>query len=587
MFCENCGAKIADGDLFCQVCGTKVSVPDANDASISTNQQPEPLNNIPVTNSQAQADASNQANAQTSTQTVVRDNNTSAQPMQNNNQQNPYANTPNPYAAPQNGQQIGYTSTAPTAAVNNGPKSKINKKVIIIASCIAAVVIVGIIILCVCISNANNPVNKMINAINAGEYDEAETIYYANIDQLYGNKDIINAIQQKVDAVKEDYTNGTIDYDEAYDMLDDIGDLPMAYSTNLSEIKSDMYDIEQSNTYFKKAEEYLSKKDYSNAIYYYDQVAKDSKNYKTAQSQKEKAVDGIRKNYLDKAKDYVKDGSYSSAVNQLQYGLENDYLKDDDVLTKQISAYVDEAIKKSENMFSDKGYEAALSLIEDLKSSFSEGDSNYQKLDAQYEKLEKETPVLLHEMAINNYDYFYKYQSGSKDVLGNVYDSGNVCSMSISKYNSDKGAYVEVYAKDYKKVSGTLAVENGSACKARFEIIGDGKTLYKSEELTNKSKPIVFDVNIKDVEWLTIKLTYVKDSGYTDVILSDVEFYKIGSSVADAPENSIPEESSKPESSKPESSKPESSKPESSKPESSKPESSKPESSKPESSKNS
>ena len=105
-----------------------------------------------------------------------------------------------------------------------------------------------------------------------------------------------------------------------------------------------------------------------------------------------------------------------------------------------------------------------------------------------------------------------------------------------------------------------------SDTRAHFEVVGDKKTLYKSEVLTNKSEPINFAVNIKDVDTLTIKLVYSKGSGSSsmDVILSDVEIYSVDSSEPDAPANET-SEVSKVESSKEESSKAESSKPESSK----------------------
>lgn len=74
---------------------------------------------------------------------------------------------------------------------------------IIIGSVVLAVIIAAVIVICILVSNANNPVNKMINAINNGEYKTANELYYNNYNALSDNKAVIDAIQAQVDAVKK------------------------------------------------------------------------------------------------------------------------------------------------------------------------------------------------------------------------------------------------------------------------------------------------------------------------------------------------------------------------------------------------
>lgn len=590
MFCENCGAKIADNDMFCQNCGKRVEFPAT---------QPIPEQNV----SQAEPEASAQNSEQTAQPEEVAAQQTAtavAEPQQpqanpytqqaQQPQQNPYAQQiqqpqQNPYA--QQSQTNQYLQQNPYAMPNGQqmaqqPKKsnfKINKKMIIIGSVVLAVIIAAVIVICILVSNANNPVNKMINAINNGEYKTANELYYNNYDALSDNKAVIDAIQAQVDAVKKAYDDGSMDYDTAMDKLDDISDLPMSYETSLSEVRSEIRELESSADYLKQGDEYLKKKEYSNAIYYYDEVLeKDTANYKKAQEQRAKAIDGIRQEYLDEAKEEFDDGDYKYAISDLQSALDNKYLTNDEKINAQIATYVDEIIKKSDEYFNNKDYDNAVNLIDNIKNLFDEGSDNYTKLNAQLEKLNKEIPVKLQDISFSssNSDYFYRYQSGSKDISGNEYNSDNVCSMSVSKYHEN--AYAEMYVnKGYKKIKGTIAVKDNnyssisSDASAYFEVVGDNKTLYKSEALTNKSEPINFAVNIKDVDTLTIRLVYSKGSGSSSiyVILADVEIYSIDSSEPDAPANET-SEVSKVESSKEESSKAESSKPESSKAESSK-----------------
>lgn len=587
MFCENCGAKIADNDMFCQNCGKRVEFPAT---------QPIPEQNVSQAEPEASAQNSEQAAqaetvaAQQTAAAVAEPQQPQANPYTQQAQQpqvNPYSQQPqqNPYA--QQTQTNQYLQQNPYAMPNGQqmaqqPKKsnfKINKKMIIIGSVVLAVIIAAVIVICILVSNANNPVNKMINAINNGEYKTANELYYDNYKALSDNKAVIDAIQAQVDAVRKAYDDGSMDYDTAMDKLDDISDLPMSYETSLSEVRSEIRELKSSADYLKQGDEYLKKKEYSNAIYYYDEVLKkDTANYKKAQEQRAKAIDGIRQEYLDEAKEEFDNGEYKYAISDLQNALDDNYLTNDEKINAQIATYVDEIIKKSDEYFNNKDYDNACNLIDNIKSMFDEGSDNYTKLNAQLEKLNKEIPVKLQDISFDstNSNYFYRYQSGSKDISGNEYNSDNVCTMSVSKYHEN--AYADMYVnKGYKKIKGTIAVKDNnyssisSDASAYFEVVGDKKTLYKSEALTNKSKPINFAVNIKDVDTLTIRLVYSKGSGssYIYIILADVEIYSVDSSEPDAPANET-SEVSKVESSKEESSKAESSKPESSKAESSK-----------------
>lgn len=570
MFCENCGAKMADNDIFCQNCGKRIELPAAQPAPTQSVNQAE--QNIPVQQPTASAVPQAEQFPQATTAAAVAEPQAAPQAQQPIPQQmpqvNPYAQqTPqNPYAAP-NGQQF----------VQQQPKKsgfKINKKVIIIASSVAAVLVAGIIVTCVLVSKANNPVNKMVDAINNGDYTEAESIYYKNIDAIDHNQAVIDALQKKIDEIVDQYKNGTIDYDAASGKLNKISGVPLASSTSISEATSEIDKLYYSKKNFEQAEQYFEDKDYTDAIYYYDLVIKDDSNYSKAQEQRGKAVDNIRQKYLDRAKEEADKQNYAYAVYDLQEGLNyNEYLKDDEQLKKQINAYVDEVIKKSDEYMASKEYKKASDIVTDMQNAFDKDSENYTKLDSQLKKVQTEIPTQLADIDINNSDYFYRYQGGSKDVVGNTYDGDNVCSIYISKYSEN--SYAEMYVKDYKKIKGTIAVKQSIGSNdmtARIEILDEKKNvLYKSATLNSKSKPIDFEVNITDAEWLTIRLVSTKDksSGALYALLANVEFYKIGSSEPDAPAA----ETSKPETSKVENSKAESSD-EASKNESSKAESS-------------
>ena len=103
--------------------------------------------------------------------------------------------------------------------------------------------------------------------------------------------------------LKKAYDDGSMDYDTAMDKLDDISDLPMSYETSLSEVRSEIRELESSADYLKQGDEYLKKKEYSNAIYYYDEVLeKDTANYKRLRSKGQRLLMVFVRNILMRQK---------------------------------------------------------------------------------------------------------------------------------------------------------------------------------------------------------------------------------------------------------------------------------------------
>lgn len=598
MFCTKCGAQIPDGNLFCTSCGAKVEDQSANIKNIPTTQQPAPVQNdnaqAPAGNAPQQPEAEQQTNsvpAPDSGASVSEP--TDAQPV----------TPPAPIFQPTTSQPTGFQprgvqnstptpntyfsqppQSVPTVVAN--PSSKNKKNLIIICAIALAAVILVVVIFILLTSNHSNPSDDIVAAINDGNYSSAREIYRDKGDEIEDYTAIREAEQKQIDAVIEKLNSGEYDSEKAQKELDKIAKLPKVKDSALEEARNLVYKLESSEKSFNRAEEYLKDGDYYDAIYNYDNVIEEDANYKKAQEGKSKAIDGLRNNAIEEAKSRVESYGYSSALSYLQNQYDSsDYLKDDKKILEQINTYADEAVKKADTDCAEGNYNDAIESLTYCTESLSDGDAK-TKIQQKIDDITKNMPTALNSIDVTNGERLYNgnYRDMT-DVLGNEYTSNNkkYATLYSSKYYSDEIASGEFYlGKQYAQLQGTIAVESGADnIKANVQILNGTKVLYTSPTLTNKSKPIDIVVDVKDVEWLTIKVSYVPKSGNgsMNVILNDFNFYKEGSTGL-----KTPEETSKPESSAPEASKPETSKPESSKPEeSSKPASSSPES-KPESS---
>lgn len=591
MFCTKCGAQIPDGNLFCTSCGAKVEDQSTNIKNITTPEQPVPVQNdnaqAPAVNAPQQPEAEQQTNNMpapdsqapvsqpTDTQPIAPQTPvsqpTDTQPIA------PQAPIFQPMASQPTSFQPGVVQNntpapntyfsknpQPTSTVTANSSSNNKKNLIIISAIALAAVILIVVIFILLTSNHSNPSDDIVAAINSGDYSSARGIYLDRGDEIDDYTAIREAEQKQIDTVIEKLKSGEYDSEKAQKELDKIAKLPKIKSSAIEEASNLIYKLESSEKSFNNAEEYLKDGDYYSAIYNYDNVIEEDANYKKAQEGRSKAIDGLRNNVIEEAKDRVESYGYSSGLSYLQDNYNSsDYLKNDKKILEQINAYADEAIKKADTTCAEGNYDDAIRDLTYCTESLSDGDAK-TKIQQKIDDITKNMPTTLNSFDMTNGERLYGAgYYDMTDVLGNKYTSNNkkYATLYVSKYTNNGTASGEFYlGKQFAQLQGTIAVRSGADnIKANVQILDGTKVLYTSPALTNKSKPIDIVVDVKDVEWLTIKIQYVNKSGdgSMDVILNDFNFYKEGSSGLKAvEETTAPEGASKPTASAPESSTP-------------------------------
>lgn len=346
-----------------------------------------------------------------------------------------------------------------------------------------------------------------------------------------------------------------------------------------------------SETAFSNGEQYFNEGKYDSAIKSYEQVAEGSPNYETAQERIRQANEKYKNKILDDITEYTQKSEYKNAISVLEEAIEkmpddpdlkskleeitkarcdyileeanqmvlnDDYIGAIDFITKKeqcadiypevaekleeyISAYVKKEIEFADGMVEDGDYDGA---IEELGKALTTLPSN-EEITKKKKDIEDSKPVPLSDIKITNMFNFFDLRNNDNDIIedtiGNIYNTKNLFALEWARYfahqnngymgnNVDGGNGVaEIYnGKQYKKISGTVAVANESEdSKAIFEIYIDDKLKY-SEDISRKTVPFTIDLDVSNSNWIKIQIVENKNNegGTSIVLLSDFNFYK-------------------------------------------------------------
>lgn len=399
MFCKSCGKQLIDGDKFCRGCGTPapVTVNRAEQNKQETpkvvsleKQKPNAVSTVkPETeiSSVSSAESTSAAVSQETATAVAEQplnndmdvtqaippvgnvnnisnvsNDINSQPTMQNNMQNPYAQQPynaaqNPYAAPK------------------PPKKPLPKKawIGIIGGGVALIAIIVAVIIFASI--ANNPINKMMGYIDSGSYTDAKQLYASDFRYSEENKaNLESEIIKKAEEIKKQYSEGTLTEEEARKKLKVITSLPdYSIYKHGAEVVDYIDDVNTSEKYYQKAEEYKGKKDYLDAAYYYARVQEGTPHYDAAQSAITECKNSFVQDTIAKADEYIKNGKYDEAADTVQDAI-YDLSDDDATLKEQLenklqeckSSGIDAVMKKADEIAKSEGYIKAIEELYDI-----------------------------------------------------------------------------------------------------------------------------------------------------------------------------------------------------------------------------
>lgn len=259
-----------------------------------------------------------------------------------------------------------------------------------------------------------------------------------------------------------------------------------------------------------KAEELAGKSDYEGAIAILEEAAKKVSNNKTLIAKVDEYTKTMEKNTIDSAiktaNEHRKIKKYAEALNALKTVEKYNNESVNTLYSAIYDEFLNKVLADAESVFKTSGHRAAISKMDEYSSYFSTDKKYIEKRDY-YVGL---TPVNLTEMDTFSENGWPNPKGFAKDHLGNEFS--NCFVVTVIDCGSD---YAEYYVNGkYNSISGTIAAsENEYTYEiGRVEIYADDELVYTSKNVTAKTDPFNFKVDISGKKYIKVKVWAIKNS---------------------------------------------------------------------------
>lgn len=167
---------------------------------------------------------------------------------------------------------------------------------------------------------------------------------------------------------------------------------------------------------------------------------------------------------------------------------------------------VNDSIKKAEDAFTEKGYSAAMTIINDALTKYPDNG----KLKKELEKYKKYEPV-----ALSSYEQLKNTTKGevNQGTYVNDYTEDKFGNKYISSFSLSQGSVTFALNQKYSKLKGIIAcpkeIEYSSyADNARITASVDNRSyIYTSNKVAVDSEPQEFEIDVTGVKTLTLTWT--------------------------------------------------------------------------------
>lgn len=415
----------------------------------------------------------------------------------------------------------------------------------------------------------NGAASQVIAAIEAGEYDDARSIYNSEVKGKGAQARVLDRfITQKIESDKEAYTDGDLSFSNYINVLEVLRDV------SSESVSKKVEDIISSASVFDSGISALREGDYLSAIETLSEIEKDDFFFSEAKDAIQMAQDlyasevvsgiGIKPGEEDPGKYYDAFSAISVALEIAPNSTElkekllelcDAYRETVPQMTESVaqnlktSSAALEALNKAISIFpDDDALQNRLNSVTDvyadlLESSAAELKENGDRrgawelvkmakealpdnrsIDTLYESFRGYAPS---EMNIVSSEKYYGYSGQIKSTYGNVYSEGTYLYFYWMWMDTGVGS-VKIYTDGkFSLMEGVTGIEAGEDNEsAGFEVYNENdELLYRSIEFDGSTLPDNFSVDISGTKTITIK---VYKTGYDSVgvILGDLLFYK-------------------------------------------------------------
>lgn len=447
-------------------------------------------------------------------------------------------------------------------------------------------VIISILVLVVCSAGCyffiqqRALLDKFDTSLHDNQYTLAKNIYSEFMDSQKSEADTM--VAAKVEEIYSRYYKGTIDLEKAESELDSLSKIKSGAREEIRNMRDLFAVIVSSQENFEKGKEAYDAGELKKSIIYFGKVIQKDAKYKEAQNRLKKISAEYRKGQIAKAEEYANDEDYNSAI-KIMY----DYLKliaNDKIAQKQLQVYKSAKldlnisdIEDTVDLYTKKNdYVAAIKIVKNAITEYGEDKrlttlftslkkDMYKEVDSYIESDRYTTAVSI----LKSYSKVVKDDLKATELI-NKYSNKVSTGAYLSKVKpkSQEGkSYVITELQDYKdangqkyedvleivgyrnlescgnrvienngytKLTGTIGYVSSKDIKyykegeGRVIIYGDGKKLFTSDIMTEKTKNQKVDINIKGYKsikfaWEPINSKNVK---MYSIVLGDFKFTK-------------------------------------------------------------
>lgn len=442
-------------------------------------------------------------------------------------------------------------------------------------------VIAVLVLLCLVVGGALtvkwyfSPEQKIARSLEQRDYEKAYMIY-EDADGDINSDRLIESLTIELNTVKQQFQEGTIDYKDASNALATIENMNLKrIRTTLDEVKAYIEKLNQSMTAYQTGLTFLERENYEDSIAYLQQVIQEDRNYEDAQTRLTEAMELYRQQVLAKAGEYENNQEYDKAIvllrqvlnvlpedatvtekiTVLQAASKNKKIEDTKVYAAEVYStgdipsaisilrnaiqeygenadfenmlndyeeiYYNWAIGRADELTAGKNYQEAIELLKNAATIL----NNYE-LSEKIDNIQNLTPVDITTLELFNIsDDIYINTDDATDRFGNSYMSASnyyVIHTTSGWYGSRSCEY-RLYGA-YTHISGIIAQNISGRGSYYVQIYCDGVLAYTSKSIEEKTDAFTFDVNIKDVDYMSIEVT--DGSNGNIIILSDVTLHR-------------------------------------------------------------
>lgn len=389
-------------------------------------------------------------------------------------------------------------SSSQQAFQGGSPIKKPSKKIISALSIIGVVIIASVVFF----SIYNRPEARMNRAISAGNIKEAYKIYKSELSGKDLSEKTLSAFKDTANSAANDYEEGSISYEDATKILNDISDFIFfsdAPSDLIFEAQNKVTSLFNYKNYIKSADEYFSENLYLQALQYYQYALEADKDSTEASEGITKSKEKYRNDIISQADSYISSREYDWAEAVLNDGLNN--LNNDDILKEKLNSISEVKIKNivddAYSLTNSGDWDSAVELLEEAQSQY----SSNQTITEAYKDIKDKMPITLKNITTVSSNYIEVKKEVVKDRFGNVYDGAVLYNL----YDYDAYGLYNLSGK-YNTFNAIAFVGTDAAIEGNYSIsiYADEALIFFKDEITEETAPISISLDVAGKQTLRI-----------------------------------------------------------------------------------